>query len=86
MDGVFTETEAHQDGLGAENALESGDNRDAAATASGDGTFAESGLVSLFSSLVGRHIQRGNVGFATMTRSHLHLHGFRSDGLEVFLE
>ena len=48
VDGVFAEAEAHEDGLGAEDALEAGDHWDTAAAAGRDGALAE-GLLEAFS-------------------------------------
>lgn len=72
VDGVFAETEAHQDGLDAQHFLESGDNRDGAARTHRDGQLAVGFHVGRFGGFVGRQVDGASVGLTAMQRCDLH--------------
>ena len=86
MTGIFAAAEAHEDGLGAEDAFEAGDHRDAAAAAGRDGALAEGLLVGLLGCLVGGHVDGRHVSLTAMTRSNLHLYALGGNLLEMLLE
>ena len=72
VNGVFAETEAHEDGFDAQHLLEGGDDRDGASRTHWDGLLAVCIHISSFSSLVGWQVDGATVCLTAMQRRDLH--------------
>ena len=83
VDSVALQSEAHEDGLDTEDALEGRDDGDAPATAYGQRTLAEGYAHSLLSSLVGGEVNGAEVGLAAVHRGDLDADVLRCDALDV---
>ena len=83
VDGVALQTEAHEDGLHAEDALEGCDDGDTTATTYRQRALAEGYCDSLFGCLIGGQVDGSEVGFAAVHRRDLDADVLRSDALDV---
>ena len=83
MDGVALQTEAHEDGLQAEDLLKRGDDGDAAATAHGQGLLAEGDRETSLGGLVSRQIDGADVRLAAVLEVDLHPDARRGSRLQV---
>lgn len=86
MDGVAFQSEAHQDGLDAKDALEVGDDGDAAAAAHGQGVLAECFGETFLCGLIGRQIDGADVAFAAVHGGDFHSDRAGRNGLDVVHE
>ena len=83
VDGVALQTEAHEDGLQAEDLLKRGDDGDAAATAHSQRLPPEGDRKTSFGGLVSRQIDGANVGLAAVLEVDLHPDARRGSRLQV---
>ena len=83
VDGVALQTEAHEDGLHAEDALEGCDDGDATATTYRQRALSEGYCDSLFGCLIGGQVDGAEVGFAAVHRRDLDADVLWSDALDV---
>ena len=83
MDGVALQTEAHEDGLDAEDALEGSDNGNTTATTYGQRTLAKGNTYGLFGCLISGQVDGAKIGFATVHGLDLDTDVLGGDALDI---
>ena len=83
MNSVTLQTESHQNSLCSQNLFKITYDRDTATTAHSQRLSPKRLGETFFRSFVSRQGYRTNIAFATVHRSHFHLHVVRSYGLDI---